>query len=810
MKKNKKNKNTIIENVHPDFDFGLSNEQVLKRKDEGMTNSVPKKVTKSYFKIFFDNVFNFFNLLLVSIFIFMLTAEFDPSQYVFIYLLIINISIGLFQDIRARKQVDKLKVLSDPNVNVLRNGEIVTIKSNEVVLSDIVVYKTGNQIIADSILRDGHLEVNESLITGESTNIIKNVGDKLYSGSFVTSGNAKAEVSKVGKSSYAETLQLKAKEFKRPKSEILKTINKLFKLIFIVVLTLGTAVVVTYLVNGKFNNNYVQAVRTFSGSMVAMIPTGMFLLVSLTLAVGVIRLAKKRMLVQELYCIESLARIDTLCLDKTGTLTDGTMKINTINVLNNISLKEVEDILLTLVNATKDENSTALAIKNSLANSEIFDFSSSTPFNSERKYSSVSLIDGRTFILGAREFLPHDNVIDKQCEKYEKEGLRVLILCLSKQVIVENDSLPNLENVAIVVLEDHIKDDAIKNIEWFKNNGVNIKIISGDNPISVSKIAEKVSVENADKFISLEGKSIEEVKALANKYTVFGRVSPEQKEAIVKSLQSEKHIVAMTGDGVNDILALKAADCSIAMASGSEAARSIANLVTLDSNFSSLPDVVKEGRRVINNLQRTCSIFLIKTFFAMVLTLIFLIASWVDSSITYPFITKNMYIWELLTIGFTSFFLSLQPNDEQIKNTFFANIVQKSIPGAIVQLFFTLLLFVINFVSPEFLDYDTTKTLAVVSFTLISFITLVVISIPFDKYRLVLSIAIAILIGILFAIDYFVMKPSFFGINYSLINETNWWLLPIIILLAIPMYFCLDYLAKKIVNNFLIKKEKAK
>lgn len=788
--------------IECDLTKGLTDEQVQKRKDEGFSNKTSKKVTKSYFKIVFDNVFNFFNLLLFAIFIFMLTAGFDPRNYAFIYLLIINISIGLFQDIRARRQSDKLKLISNPKVCVIRNGKIIDIDSNELVLSDVVILESGNQIVADSIVKEGNIEVNEALITGESKNILKKPGDLLYSGSFVTSGQAKVVVERVGKNNYAESLEEKAKGFKRPKSEILNSINGLFRIIAIVVLTLGTATIVTYIVNKSFENNYSETVLSFSGSMVSMIPTGMFLLTSLTLAVGVIRLAKKRMLVQELYCIETLARVDTLCFDKTGTLTDGQMVLKDIVTFGNNKVEDIKNVLLTLVTTTNDNNVTANAIKSSLLNQKLLEAGSSVPFNSKRKYSSVSLKDGRTFVLGAKEFLLKDNQnIESEAKKHEENGDRVLLLCSCKHSIKIDEELPALEPVALIVLEDHIKEDAVSNIEWFKNNGVNIKIISGDNPLSVSSIAKKVGVENADKYLSMENIGLDEIDELVEQYTVFGRVSPEQKERIVLALQKKKHVVGMTGDGVNDILALHAADCSIAMASGSEAARAIAHLVTLDSNFSSLPNVVEEGRRVINNLQRSCSIFLIKTFFAMVLTLVFLIGSWVDNSLKYPFITNNMYIWELLTIGFASFFLSLQPNNEKIKNTFIENIISKSVPGAITQLLFVFILFGIHLLFPSFIDYETARTMAIITFTVISFYTLVIISIPFDKYRLILSIAILSLICIFFVIDSCLLSNSFFEINYSLITSNNWWLLLVVLLIALPTYFLIDFIAKKILRK---------
>lgn len=821
---NKETNNNLFEIIDSDPSIGLSEEQVKQMKSYGLVNKMPKAVTKSYFKIFFDNIFNFFNIILFGVALFMIittvTGFSDESQrvsagdFVFAYLLLVNIAIGLFQDIKARIKVDKLRVISYPTVKVIRDGITIEIPGNEVVLNDILLLKSGDQIICDSILLDGNLEVNESLLTGESLNIVKHKGDYIYSGSYITSGSATVRVDKVGKYNFAASLQNKAKKFKRPKSEILRSINKIFVLIGIILVVLASAMLATYLIRGTFQSNTLN----FTGSIVAMVPIGMFLLVSLTLAVGVIRLAKRRMLVQELYCIETLARVDTLCLDKTGTITDGTMSLKHLDILSNDSKSDIDNILSTLVRATKDDNSTAKAILNACKDNQMLPFTKALAFSSSRKYSAVMLNDGRTYVLGAREFLPHKiNKIDEKFIEYEKQGYRVLLLGYSKIGLTENDKMPEVTPVAIVVLEDHIKEDAVKNIEWFKNNGVTIKIISGDNPLSVAEIAKRVGVLGTENYISLEAMPIEEVKAIANKYTVFGRVSPEQKEALISAMQSEDHVVAMTGDGVNDILALKVADCSIAMASGSDAAKSVAHIVSMDSNFSALPDVVKEGRRVINNLQRTCSIFLIKTIFAMILTIIFLISSWAGGS-GYPFVGRNLFIWELLTIGFASFFLSLQPNDERIKNSFFANIITKSLPGAIIQIIFTMVYFIISAINPSFLPFNTAVTMAIITFTSISFITLLIISWPFDAYRKVLSIGIGIIMVGFFIIDRFCVyntsitatpnNSGFFNIDYNTLANSNWWIIFIVIALAIPAYIFMSKLALYIQNKFFNKEKK--
>ncbi|MCR5332705.1 MAG: HAD-IC family P-type ATPase [Bacilli bacterium] len=807
----KSRKHDHLDPIDIDLNVGLTDKEVKIRQDKGLVNKISKNVTKSYGRIIFDNVFNFFNIILFAIAIFMIIVGAEPRKFFFAYILIANIGIGIYQDVKARRQVDKLRVVSYPTVNVLRNGATIEIPANEIVLHDIVILKTGNQIIADGTVLSGNIEVNESLLTGESNNILKQVGDQVYSGSYLTSGMAKVRVDKVGKANYAETLQSKAKQFKRPKSEILKTINTIFKILGVAVVVIGIATAVTYWLEGKFewpgmqnmvDSDFRDSALKLSASITSMMPVGMYLFVSMTLAVGVIRLAKHRVLVQELYCLEMLARVDVLCLDKTGTITDGTMNVKRIDFLGEKPQYDIENVLLTLVSATGDQNATAVAIQNTFKDHEVLPFHMSLPFNSERKMSAVMLNDGRCFVLGAKEFLPvkHKDKLYEVCESYERQGLRVLVLAYSKKAFTFKEEMPEVKPVCVVVLEDHIKDDAIKNITWFKKNGVAIKVISGDNPISVSEIAKRVGVDDADKWISLEGMSLEEVKDIAHEFTVFGRVSPEQKEVIVESLQGHGHVVAMTGDGVNDILALKAADCSIAMASGSDAAKSVAHLVTMDSNFSSLPEVVAEGRRVINNLQRTCAVFLIKSFYIMFVAAVFLIASWAThGNVKYPYDVNMTNIWELITVGIACFFLSLQPNSEKTESTFMKNILTMVFPGLLTQMLAMVIIFSITWINPVFLPRETATTMAVISFTAISFMTIVFISMPFDVYRSVLCGAVGFLVVAFFLIDCFLYAPhnisdknptgSFFSLSYHSINNSNWYVLVLTIALVLPLYY---------------------
>ena len=772
-----------------DTEKGLTSEQVQKRHDEGLVNKAKKHVTKSYVRIIYENVFNFFNIILFIIIIALIIAKSDIFNFVFSGILGLNIAIGLYQDIRARVLIDRLKIVSSIKVNVLRDGEIKPVKANEVVYSDLIEIKQGSQLVCDGEIVKGFAELNESLLTGESVNISKTVGDRVYSGSFVSSGNALYRVDHLGKENYAEQLQQSASKFKRVRSEILTSLKMIFKVIGFIVVVLG---VIQIIVSRKdladiHTEAFRRTVESISTSLVGMIPIGMYLLTSVTLAIGVIRLVQRNMLTQDMYCIETLARVDTLCLDKTGTLTDGNLNVLKVVSTSNTSEKDLAKIIKTLVETTKDDNATAKAIRKEFSNLNSFDAFSAIPFNSQRKYSAVMLEDGRSIVMGAREFIPHKNKeVDEMCREYEKLGMRVLVLAQYTHVITADETLEESNLIGFIVLQDHIRDDAPLNIKWFKENGVDIRIITGDNPETASEIARRAGVEGYDKFVSLEGMSLDEVRNIARDYVIFGRVSPEQKEVIVESLQNDGRCVAMTGDGVNDILALRVADCSIAMASGSDAAKNVAHLVSLDSSFSALPDVVKEGRRVINNLQRTVSLFLVKTVFAGLLTTLFLFGMFKLSPFKYPFELKNMLLWEILTIGIGALFLSLQPNDEQIKSKFLMNIVFRIIPASVVQVGFVVFFFLYC------KDYETAKSLSVLAFSIFSFIIFVRVCLPFDVYRVFLVSGLLFIGAVTIVADVFAKQTSFFGINYSTLSAKSFLVLFIALIVAFILYSALS------------------
>lgn len=781
--------------VSDDNEKGLTSFEVLIRQKEGLINKTGKHVTKTYTEIIFTNLFSFFNLLLITIGVFMIAAK-QYSGLFFLIVLFANISIGLIQDVRARRLVDKLRLITNPQANVLRDGKQKKISVQDLVLSDVVLLGSGDQISIDAVVVEGKINVNESLLTGESLPIEKNIGDKVYSGSYVIGGSAKTRAIAVGKANYAEQLQSQAKQFKRPKSEILKSMNLLFKYIGLIVILFALAYIITFVIRKELSFN--NAVKTIAGSLVAMIPSGMYLLTSMTLAVGVIRLAQQRMLVQELYSIETLARVDVLCLDKTGTLTDGDMVVKEIVALNNKTNLELKNYLSSLLFATKDKNQTAKAILDKVGENGDLTPIKIFPFSSEKKYSAVTFKKHGTIVIGALEFIrPTDiKTINRQISSFTKKGYRVIIVAHSEEEI--NDELPkNLQTIGFLVLQDHIRDDAIENIAWFKNNGVHVKVISGDNVVTVSEIASQCGIENAHKkSISLEGISLDNVSNYAFEYDIFGRVSPEQKEVLVKTLRQAGHTVAMTGDGVNDILALKVADCSIAMASGSSAARNVSHLVALDSDFGKLPKVVEEGRRVINNLQRTCSLFLAKTTFAIVISLVFLIASWAGKN-EYPFVTNNLYIWEICTIGTAAFFLALQKNNERLTGSFLQNIILKAVPGGIMQFTSVLIIFAIHLLFPQFMSFESATAISVIVFTITSYFILIKISWPLDSYRLILFLAMASLGLGTFMFDYFFRSLELLMISYEIIAPLQILLLIGVIVLSIPYYYFITKISSK-------------
>ncbi len=679
------------ERFEVNIEDGLNDEQVNQRILEGFSNFKPKNSSKTYGQIFFTNIFTVLNILLFVIAGFLISVG-SIKDLSFLVMISLNIIIGIIQEIRAKKQIDKLSLITSPTVKVLRNGKISEISTGEVVLDDIMILTSGKQICADSVVVSDTIEVNESMLTGESDAILKKPGDTLYSGSIVVAGNCKAKVEKVGKDNYIESLTTSAKKYVKPKSELLHSLNLIiYVMSFLVVVLGGLLFYVQYVKNGM---NYVESIRKTAGAMIGMIPSGLYLCTSMALAVGVMRLARNGVLVQELYCIEMLARINVLCLDKTGTITDGTMKVKNVIEYKNFGGINTRYAMSALLNALNDDNLTSVAMKNYFGLQKRLKVLGTIPFSSKRKLSAASFDKYGTYIMGAPEFVLSKETyetISKDVDKFAREGFRVLLLAYTEGLICEN-TLPDTEilPMSLILIEDNIRPDAIETINYFKNSGVEVKVISGDNPTTVSMIAKRAGIENADNFISLDGMSEQDVVRAASKFTVFGRVSPNQKRLLVKTLKEEGKTVAMTGDGVNDLLALKEADCSIAMASGSDAARNVSHLVLIDSNFACMPNVVAEGRRVINNVTKVSRLYLTKTMFSLLLAILALIQGY------YPISTNQLFIIDLFVIGIPSVILVLEKNNDLNKGHFLANVIKSALPGAIVIVILSLIVFILK------------------------------------------------------------------------------------------------------------------
>lgn len=670
-----------IERYTPSISAGLSSSMVKARIENGLTNSVSKKYSKSYLNIFTNNVCTFFNLLGLICFISLLLVQASFSQFFFVFFYIANITIGIIQEIRAKKCIDKLSIVADKGSKVVRNGEVMDIASTEIVLDDVIILGIGNQIPTDCKILEGNIEVNESLLTGESVPVKKTVGDSLLAGSFITSGTCTVQAVCVGKDNYVEKLSEKAKRYKKPNSEIMNSLKAIIKIIGFIIVPLAAAFMIKSML---INNASIQdAVLKNSSVIIGMIPAGMFLLTSMALAVGIIKLSKHNTLVQDLYSLEMLARVDTICFDKTGTITDGKMTVKDV-----VSLKEskfdTNTIVSSMLYELKDNNQTAIALYNYFGQAKVLNAQNSLPFNSVRKLSAVSFDNEGTYAFGAPEFILDNNEyskLEKQINEYASQGLRVLVLAHSNGYINADELPQNFVPVSLILIMDNVREDAISTISWFKENGVAIKVISGDNPITVSDVSKRVGIENAEKYISLDGMSEQEVADAANNYTVFGRVTPEQKAILIQAIKSAGHVTAMTGDGVNDILALKEADCAISVAAGSDAAKNVSHLVLMDNNFNSMPKVVFEGRRVINNVQSSASLFFMKTIFTFLIGLITLFLPYMK---TYPFLPNQMILLETFVIGIPAFFLSFQPNDSKVEGRFISHVLKKSLPGALL------------------------------------------------------------------------------------------------------------------------------
>ena len=710
-----------------DAEHGLSEEQIAERKEHKLINDTKIKTSNSYLSIICKNIFTFFNCIWLLIAIALICVK-AWGDLLFLFVVIANTAISIIQEIKAKKIVEKLSLVTAPKVKVIRTGLLQEVKGDDLLLDDIIILENGNQIPADCIIVSGLVEANESLLTGESNSIKKNIGDVLLAGSFLVSGQCYARVDKVGKDNYIQTVAERTKDFKPQTSNLFKDLNNLIKVIILILIPVG--ILTFFKESVLLGSSITDSITSTSGALTGMIPAGMYLLITVGLSVGVIKLGKKKTLVKNLYSIEMLARANVLCLDKTGTITDGTM--NVVDVIPFESKKsKIENVMRVILQHQKTMNATSIALLTHFGKDTESTVKAVVEFSSQRKYSATTLKNGKTYFLGAPSFLKCQISAEQKkimVSNMEK-GFRVIGLCESDGAYDEKIAGKNGKLIALFVLEDHIRKDAVETIDWFKKNNVKIKIISGDDAITVSKIAMRVGVEGYDRYVSLENVSLQEVAQLANKFTVFGRVTPEQKHILIKTLKTQGNTVAMTGDGVNDTLALKEADCSIAMADGSEVARNISHLVLLESNFSALPSIVREGRQIVNNVQKSSVLYLMKTLFTIMLCVTTLVLK-----ISYPFTPRQLLLLEMFVIGLPSFILTFQPNNDIIRGNFIPQVLKKSIPCALILFINVLVVVLLNAntdtLSPE--EFSSLSTLLVV-FT--GYINLVWTCWPLNKLR---------------------------------------------------------------------------
>lgn len=754
--------------------MGLSEAEALNYMQSGKNNKAIEAPSKTVKEIIKDNVYTYFNLVFLIIAILLILVG-SFRDLTFLPIIIANTLIGIVQEIRSKRVIDKLTMLNARTAKVVREGEEKEVLIEELVLDDVVIFKSGDQICADAVVISGQVCANESLLTGEEDEVIKQQDDELLSGSFVVSGKCYARLIRVGADSYISKLTLQAKAIKKEEqSQIIRSLNKIVKLAGIAIIPIGlTLFVQQFFIAHEALKSSVQAMVA---SVIGMIPEGLFLLASVTLAISAMRLAKSKVLLHDMKSIETLARVDVLCVDKTGTITDGTMKVEDWDLIEETKFNkiEVKTLISDFVKAQDMDNATIAALK------EFFNFSSERKvkdvygFSSEFKYSGVNFENG-SYVLGAPEFVLKDdyNKYEKMITDYAKNGFRVVVFGEYSKLVDGKKLMGKVMPLAIIMLANPIRSTAKETFNYFNLQGVEIKVISGDNPLTVSHIAKEAGIRNAENYVNAQDLvSDEDIIDAVSKYAVFGRVTPEQKRKIVKALQAQGHTVAMTGDGVNDVLALKDADCSIAMASGSDAAVQVAQLVLLESDFSKMPEVVREGRQVVNNLQRSGSLFLVKNIFSFLISVLAIFFS-----VKYPLEPSQISLISMFTIGIPAFFLSQVPNEDIIRGNFLRNILFKAVPGGLVGTFSVAAMVVFGTIfEASASDISSASTILL---AIIGFMVLLNISRPMDKFKWAIwgFCLFGLIVAVLFFKNLFGLTDSMsiqgtlLCINFALVSE---------------------------------------
>jgi cation-transporting ATPase E len=741
----------------PETIKGLSDAKAQQLYDEGKYNKEVEDLSRTTKQIILDNsltLFNFINLFL-AIAVFLVGY---PKNALFFWIIIINTAIGVFQEIHAKKTIDKLSIVNKTEVIVLREDRLIKLLQDELVLGDVLVLTLGNQVPSDGrVIYAQGLEVDESLLTGESDKIIKQVDDMVMSGSFITSGLAFVKITAVGEDNFVSKLSKEAKTEKKSTSELMNSLNLLIKGLTFAIVPIG---MLLFWSQYQSTQSFPKTVLGVSGALVSMIPEGLMLLTSVAFAVGAANLARKQTLIQRLSCIETLARVDTICLDKTGTITDGTLTFKELIPQAGFPASEIERAMSEVMAVLSDQNATAkvLRARFPLAVNQ-WQVKETVPFSSERKWSGVSFAEKGSFVMGAPEFIYADmpEPLKELLAPYNEQGDRVLILVHSKEALTAQQLPSQKETVAAFIIADTLRENAVDTFSYFAEQDVTLKVISGDNPITVSKIAGQAGIAGSENFVDMSRVSEDvDYNELVEKTTVFGRVTPYQKRELIQALKQNGHTTCMTGDGVNDILSLREADVSVAMASGSDAARAVSDVVLLNSDFSSMIQVLNEGRRVINNIERVASMYMVKTIYSAILavTFIFLL-------LPYPFAPLQLTPINTLTVGIPSFILALEPNYQRIKGRFLTNILRISVPGALTVV---LNILVLQLAGQWFdLSHQDVSTMCVLLTGCVGFLVLLKAARPLNlKKRVMIGLLVsAFLICFIFAGDFFMLTSLF-------------------------------------------------
>lgn len=761
MKKTKDSQETKIlrkpvARIETTADTGLTQAQVKERMEKGWSNAPVDSPSKTTKEIIISNVFTYFNLIFLVIAVLLLLVG-AFRDLTFLPVIICNTLIGIIQEIRSKKVLDKLSVLNAPKATVVREGKLQTIPAEKAVLDDVVKFQAGNQICADATVIDGEVQVNESLLTGESDEITKKPGDTLMSGSFVVSGSCFGRLEQVGADSYISKLTLEAKATKEgEQSEMIRSLDKLVQIVGFLIIPIGIVL---------FGQQYLlgdSSIKTSMQAMVAaiigMIPEGLYLLASVALVVSVMRLATKKVLVHDMKCIETLARVNVLCVDKTGTITENTMKVHDVVSLEPYEKEELpplKELLGDFAHAMSKDNITMAAMQEYFTQGSGQVATSVTSFSSAFKYSSVTF-HTTSYVLGAPEFVLRDDyeIYKETIESYGSEGYRVLVFGRYEGTPDGKALTEAVVPYGLVLLANLIRKEAWETFQYFADQGVDIKVISGDNPVTVSKVASQAGIANADNYIDASQlKTPDDIKRAVLKYTVFGRVTPDQKRQFVRALKEAGKTVAMTGDGVNDVLALKDADCSIAMASGSDAAAQASQLVLLESNFSCMPSVVLEGRRVVNNIERSASLFLVKNIFSFLLSLFSM-----AFMITYPLEPSQISMVAMFTIGIPAFLLAMEPNKKMIEGHFLTNVLLKALPAGLTDVL--IVGFLTVFGQTFGMSNEEISTAATLLLAIVGLMILFKISKPMNVFRWI--VWSAMVAGLLFCV---IFLKNLFGIG---------------------------------------------